>query len=124
MDLNAHLSKTETEIVRLLAIGKSSKEVADLRCISEVTVQNHRANIYRKVGVQKATELCVWWFCRTFSISLDKVLRDQMIALVMLCSFCVYEFNNDDQDLTRSRRQERREMRRSCTEFEYEQTGQ
>ena len=124
MNLDAHLSKTEEKVAHLLAIGKSSKEVADLRCVSEVTVQNHRANIYRKTGVQKATELCVWWFCRTFGISLDKVLRDQMIALVMLCSFCVYEFKSDDQDLTRSRRQERREMRRCRTEFEYEQTGQ
>lgn len=75
MDLQAHLSRTENEIARLLAIGKSTKEVADLRCISEVTVQNHRANIYRKIGVQKATELCVWWFCKTFGISLDKVRR-------------------------------------------------
>lgn len=124
MDLQAHLSRTENEIARLLAIGKSTKEVADLRCISEVTVQNHRANIYRKIGVQKATELCVWWFCKTFGISLDKVLRDQAIALLMLCSFTVYEFRSPDTDITRSRRQECREMRRVRSEAEYEWTGQ
>lgn len=121
MNLEARLSKTEAEIARLLAIGKSSKEVADLRCISEVTVQNHRANIYRKTGVQKATELCVWWFCRTFGIKIEQVM-----ALGLLLAFCVYEYENTDQDINRSRRQELRESRTRARgiESECEWTGQ
>lgn len=117
MDLNAHLSKTETEIAHLLAIGKSSKEVADLRCISEVTVQNHRANIYRKTGVQKATELCVWWFCRTFSIGLE-----QITAMILLMVFCTGEYAGTREDMNRPRAQELREMRcrKRCAGREWE----
>ena len=105
MDLSARLSKTENEIAHLLAIGKSSKEVADIRCISEITVQNHRANIYRKTGVQKATELCVWWFCRTFDIKLE-----QIMAMGLAIVFCIGEYKETSQDMNRSRRQERQEM--------------
>lgn len=98
MDFNARLSKTESQIAHLIAIGKSTKEIADVRCISEITVQTHRANIYRKVGVQKATELCVWWFCRTFNIKIE-----QIMAFCLLILFCVGECRNFDQDINRSR---------------------
>jgi two-component system response regulator NreC len=46
------LSEREREVLRLLAGGHSNQEVADTLCISRKTVENHRANIVRKTGVQ------------------------------------------------------------------------
>jgi len=46
------LSEREKEVLRLLAEGHSNQEVADILCISRKTVENHRANIVRKTGVQ------------------------------------------------------------------------
>ena len=117
MNLGARLSKTEDPIAHLLAIGKSAKEIADIRCISELTVQNHRKNIYRKADVQKATELCVWWFCRTFSIKLE-----QITAMMLLMIFCAGENAGTHDDMNRPRAQELREMRcrKRCPGREWE----
>jgi DNA-binding NarL/FixJ family response regulator len=46
------LSEREKEVLRLLAEGHSNQEVADILYISRKTVENHRANIVRKTGVQ------------------------------------------------------------------------
>ena len=46
------ISEREKQVLRLLAEGHSNQEVADILCISRKTVENHRANIVRKTGVQ------------------------------------------------------------------------
>lgn len=51
------LTNREREILKLLADGKSSKEIGELLFISLRTVQNHRANIMKKLGVRRASEL-------------------------------------------------------------------
>ena len=51
------LTTREREIIKLIAEGKSSKEVADLLFISSRTVQHHRANIMRKLNIKKTADL-------------------------------------------------------------------
>jgi DNA-binding NarL/FixJ family response regulator len=51
------LTNREREILKLLADGKSSKEIGELLFISIRTVQNHRANIMRKLKVRRTTDL-------------------------------------------------------------------
>lgn len=51
------LTKREREILRLIAEGKSSKEIANLLFISIRTAQNHRANIMNKLGIKKTADL-------------------------------------------------------------------
>jgi DNA-binding NarL/FixJ family response regulator len=51
------LSVRERQIVKLIAEGKSSKEIGELLFISSRTVQHHRANIMRKLRVKKTTDL-------------------------------------------------------------------
>lgn len=51
------LTSTEKEIVQLLAQGKSTKEIADERCLSYHTVITHRKNIFRKMEVNTVHEL-------------------------------------------------------------------
>jgi DNA-binding NarL/FixJ family response regulator len=51
------LSIREQEILKLIAEGKSSKEMAGLLFISIRTVQHHRANIMRKLKIKKTADL-------------------------------------------------------------------
>jgi DNA-binding NarL/FixJ family response regulator len=51
------LSPREIEIIKLIAEGKSSKEIADQLFLSFRTIQNHRAKIMRKLNLKKNTDL-------------------------------------------------------------------
>jgi DNA-binding NarL/FixJ family response regulator len=51
------ITARQMEILKLIAEGKSSKEIADCLFISVRTVENHRANIMKKVGVRKNIDL-------------------------------------------------------------------
>lgn len=85
MNAQAKLTARESEIAELLAWGLCKKEVADRLNISARTVENTARNIYEKLGIQKATELCVWWFCTHFNISFDlSPLKQRIIAFAML----------------------------------------
>jgi DNA-binding NarL/FixJ family response regulator len=52
-----HLTSSEIEIVRLIAGGMTTKEIAEKKCISFHTVNTHRKNIFRKLNVSNASEL-------------------------------------------------------------------
>lgn len=52
-----HLTSSEIEIVRLIAGGLTTKEIASQKNISFHTVNTHRKNIFRKMGVSNASEL-------------------------------------------------------------------
>jgi two-component system response regulator NreC len=47
----------ETEVIRLLAEGKTNKEVARVLGISQRTAENHRAKIMEKLGLKSLSEL-------------------------------------------------------------------
>ena len=51
------LTSREREVLKLIAEGKSSKEIANLLFISVFTVNNHRASIMEKLDLNKATDL-------------------------------------------------------------------
>ena len=51
------LTETETEIVRAIAQGKSTKEIANERFSSVHTITTHRKNIFRKLGFNTAHEV-------------------------------------------------------------------
>jgi DNA-binding NarL/FixJ family response regulator len=55
-DENNPLTKTEIEILKLIALGKSSKEIAAIRYLSQHTVVSHRKNIFRKLEVNTVYE--------------------------------------------------------------------
>ena len=56
-DEPTHLTSSEIEIVRLIAGGLTTKEIATQKNISFHTVNTHRKNIFRKMGVSNASEL-------------------------------------------------------------------
>ena len=51
------LTAREREVVQLLAEGRSTKEAADQLGLSVKTVETHRANVMRKLGLQSFAEL-------------------------------------------------------------------
>ena len=51
------LTPREDEVLKLIAEGHSSKEMAELLVISLKTVERHRANILAKLGMRDRTEL-------------------------------------------------------------------
>lgn len=51
------LTQREREVLKLLAEGRSNKEVAAALDISIQTVETHRANLMRKLGLHSITEL-------------------------------------------------------------------
>jgi DNA-binding NarL/FixJ family response regulator len=52
-----HLTTSEIEIIRLIASGLTTKEIALKKNISFHTVNTHRKNIFRKMGVTNASEM-------------------------------------------------------------------
>jgi len=56
---STQLTSSEIEIVRLIAGGMTTKEIAEKKCISFHTVNTHRKNIFRKLSVSNASELII-----------------------------------------------------------------
>lgn len=53
---NAPLTATEVEVLKLVAQGKSVKEIAGLRVSSVHTIVTHKKNIFRKLGINNVYE--------------------------------------------------------------------
>lgn len=58
----ALITSREMEILKLIAEGYSSQEIAEKLYISSRTVENHRANIMQKCRVKNAAHLVNWGY--------------------------------------------------------------
>ena len=65
------LSDREREILKLIAEGQTNREIAEMLFLSIKTVQAHRANLMRKLGMHDRTEL-VKYAIRKGIIGLDE----------------------------------------------------
>ena len=61
----------EREILKLIAEGRTNKEIAEMLFLSIKTIQAHRANLMRKLGMHDRTEL-VKYAIRKGIIGLDE----------------------------------------------------
>jgi len=52
--LTMHLTKAESETLRLLSLGLQNKQAADVRKVSVKTVEKHRTTICRKLHCEGA----------------------------------------------------------------------
>lgn len=57
VEANSTLSAREREVLRFLAEGMSSKEIADRLSLSVRTVENHRAHIVKRTGLRSIAQL-------------------------------------------------------------------
>jgi DNA-binding CsgD family transcriptional regulator len=88
MNANVKLTKREAEIAELLAWGAAKKEVANTLYISTRTVENTARNIYEKIAIQKATELCVWWFCTHCGVSFSlSPIKRSIFSTIIIFAF-------------------------------------
>jgi DNA-binding CsgD family transcriptional regulator len=62
----AMLTRKEREIVKLMAVGQSSKQIAQTLFISEQTAQTHRRNIKAKLGA--ASDYDITKFAQAFDL--------------------------------------------------------
>jgi DNA-binding CsgD family transcriptional regulator len=56
-DVLGMLSRRERQVFKLLILGHSNGEIADLLELSVRTVETHRANLQRKLGLATRAEL-------------------------------------------------------------------
>ena len=56
-DGEEELTPREEEIVKLVAEANTTKQIAEILHLSEKTVENHRANAMRKLGMRDRVEL-------------------------------------------------------------------
>ena len=54
------LSEREAQVLRLLAAGKTNREIAEALFISEKTVARHVSNIFDKLGVSSRAGATAW----------------------------------------------------------------
>jgi DNA-binding CsgD family transcriptional regulator/tetratricopeptide (TPR) repeat protein len=54
------LTRRERQIARLVALGRSNREVAEELVVGIRTVETHLEHIFRKLAVQTRTEVAVW----------------------------------------------------------------
>lgn len=59
-DENANLSQRELDVVKLIALGKSNREIAEELFISIHTVISHRKNITSKLGIKSVSGLTIY----------------------------------------------------------------
>lgn len=104
MRLNAGLTQRESQIAELLAWGGARKEVADRLNITVKTVEVTTQNLYRKIGIQKATELSVWWFVTRMNvpISMDP-WKKTLVSCMFLLIIMPYELGLTSMDAARTR---------------------
>jgi len=60
LDVYETLTTREREVLQLAAEGNSNTEIADRLFISSRTVETHRANLMRKLGLENHTELVLF----------------------------------------------------------------
>jgi DNA-binding NarL/FixJ family response regulator len=59
---SSHITHAETEIIRLIAQGLTTKEIAAKKFLSFHTIITHRKNIFKKLGINNTSELVSFAF--------------------------------------------------------------
>jgi len=59
-EVSRYLSNRESEVLMLVALGKTNEEIGEVLGISKKTAQHHVASAYRKIGVSNRVGAAVW----------------------------------------------------------------
>lgn len=77
------LTPRERQVLELLSVGNSEKEIAYELDMKQSTVNVHIRNIKEKTGLQKATELVSLYYCSVPVINIPEKIK-RVIASVLL----------------------------------------
>ena len=64
------ISRREHEVVKLLCIGCSNKEIAQKLGISEPTVKTHISNVLTKLNLHDRTQIVVYYYKKSIESNL------------------------------------------------------
>lgn len=67
-----HLTRRETDILRLLTTGKSNLEIAESLVICEQSVSNRISTIMKKLGYERRVQLAIYAL-KAGIITLDEI---------------------------------------------------
>ncbi len=70
--LTEQLSDRETEVVRYIGAGLSTREIAEELVLSVKTIESYRANVKRKLGLRSGSELARFaydWASRSMGVT-------------------------------------------------------
>ena len=97
MRLDVDLAKEQHDIAEHIGFGYSIKETADMTGKPIDTVKSTLKAIYKKLEIQKATELSKYIYCKKFNlpISMCEPAR-RIIAVYFLCLYIALSYNDDD----------------------------
>ena len=73
----APLTDRECEVLRLVAVGSTNRDIADALVISEHTVARHMQNIFAKLGVSSRAAATVW--ADQYRLSCERAARGQEV---------------------------------------------
>jgi len=65
------LTDREREVIAMIAKGYRTREMAQLLCLSHKTVEKHRANLMRKLGLRSAAAAAAYAITHGLGGSLD-----------------------------------------------------
>ncbi len=54
------LTSRELEVVSLVALGKTNREIADQLVLGERTIESHVGNVLSKLGFVSRAQIAVW----------------------------------------------------------------
>lgn len=117
MKTDTLLSKREREVVNLVVLGYSAREIAERMNVIYQCVANHLQNIYDKTGTKRTLQaLVTWYFTQNFGITLNvSEMTRRLGAMCLLGLFCAFTFSGGDCE--RTLRRATRRVRRNKVEF-------
>ena len=110
MRLDVDLAKEQKDIAEHIGFGYSIKETAYMTGKPIDTVKSTLKAIYKKLDIQKATELAKYVYCRRFNITLAECEPARRIVAIMFIGLFLTTLA-DDNDLYRRARRTRRTNR-------------
>lgn len=91
MKTDTILSKREREVINLVVLGYSAREIAERLNVIYQCVANHLQSIYDKTGCKRTLHaLVTWYFTQNFGITLNiSEMTRRIGAAILLCLFSV-----------------------------------
>lgn len=105
--MEARLSEREFEIAEKIALGASKKEVANKINRSTYTVETTIKNVYDKLGINKLSDLVLWYCGCVFDIS-DAIdaRKKQILATALILIVCMHGYEANMRRIRQPRRQQ------------------
>ena len=96
------LTRIETQVAEEYCKGLTDKEVADNLCKSVWTIKTQKQVIYRKLGINKDTELVLYMFAQKMKVNFEpKELHKHGLELFFSVLFLIMQVTCNDIDMLR-----------------------